>query len=162
MSTRTDGRGGTAAERGRARRARKAGFTLAEVLVVLAILMSLATIVTVNVLRHQREARRQAATIQLKQLQNAIVHYQTEQGRIPTMEQGLEALVAKPQVPPVPERYPADGYLGSRHLPRDPWLHDYVYIAPGREGTAFEIVCYGSDGQQGGDGDAKDISTFDL
>lgn len=143
-------------------RRRKGGFTLAEVLVVLAILMSLATIVTVNVLRHQREARRQTAVIQIKQLQNAVVHYQTEQGRIPTMEQGLEALVAKPQVPPVPERYPPDGYLGSRHLPKDPWQHDYVYIAPGREGTAFEIVSYGSDGQQGGDGDAKDISTFDL
>ena len=140
----------------------KAGFTLAEVLVVLAILMSLATIVTVNVLRHQREARRQTAIIQIKQLQNAVVHYQTEQGRIPTMEQGLEALVAKPQVPPVPERYPPDGYLGSRRLPKDPWQHGYVYIAPGREGASFEIVSYGSDGQQGGDGDAKDISTFDL
>jgi general secretion pathway protein G len=131
-------------------------------LVVLVIIMSLVGIVSVNVVRFQAKARVDAARIQLKQLQAAVRLYQTEQGRLPTEEQGLEALVQKPATPLVPERYPDDGYLESRRVPRDPWGRAYVYAVPGREGAAFEILCYGSDGEPGGKGDAGDLSTADF
>ncbi len=144
------------------RRGRRGGFTLIEILVVMAIIMGLVTVVTVNVLQKQRKARVDTAKIQVRELQNAVAHYQIEQGRIPTMEQGLEALVRKPAVAPVPDTYPEGGYLASRRLPRDPWGRDFVYIVPGREGLPFEIVSYGADGEPGGDGDATDISTADL
>ncbi|MBM4154710.1 MAG: type II secretion system protein GspG [Lentisphaerae bacterium] len=141
---------------------RRGGFTLIEILVVMAIIMGLVTVVTVNVLQKQQKARVDTAKIQVRELQNAVGHYQVEQGRIPTMEQGLDSLVRKPASSPVPETYPDGGYLASRRLPRDPWGREFIYLVPGREGLPFEIVCYGSDGEPGGDGDAADISTADL
>jgi general secretion pathway protein G len=139
----------------------KKGFTLVEVLVVLVILMGLAGIVTVNVVRHQSEARVKTARIQIRQLQQAVQLYQSEQGRIPTQEQGLEALVRAPTLPPAPARYPADGYLESRKVPKDPWGGDYLYLAPARNGQTFEILSAGSDGELGGTGDASDLSSTD-
>ncbi len=138
------------------------GFTLIEVLVVLAILMGLATIVTVNVVGRQRKARVDTAKIQISELSNALLHYQIEQGRLPTMEQGLEALVRRPSLPPVPESYPPEGYLSRREVPRDPWGNEYVYVVPGRDGAPFEVLSYGADGRPGGTGDAADISSAEL
>ena len=140
----------------------KSGFTLIEILVVIIIITILASIVSVNVLRKPGEARVSAAKLQIKQLQTAVQLYKTEQGRSPTQEQGLEALVSKPVTDPVPQQYPTEGYLESRKMPKDPWNHDYIYLVPGRNGEAFEIISYGSDGEPGGDGDAADLSTSGL
>jgi len=139
----------------------KRGFTLIEVLVVLVILMGLAGIVTVNVVRHQSEARLKTARIQIRQLQLAVQLYQSEQGRIPTQQQGLDALVHPPTIAPVPARYPAEGYMESHRLPKDPWGAEFIYLEPGREGQPFEILSAGSDGELGGTGDAQDLSTAD-
>jgi len=128
---------------------------------VIMIITILASIVSVNVLRKPGEARVSAARMQIKQFQTAIQLYRTEQSHIPTQEQGLEALVAKPTSDPIPPRYPEEGYLDSRKLPADPWKNDYIYLAPGRNGEPFEIMSYGSDGEPGGDGEAADISSAD-
>lgn len=143
-------------------KSRKTGFTLIEVLIVLVILVGLATLVSVNVVRHQAEARVRTAQVQIRQLQQAVNLYRAEQGRPPTQEQGLEALVRRPAIPPVPARYPEEGYLESRRLPRDPWGNEYVYLSPGRDGLPFEIISLGSDGETGGEGDAADISSADF
>ena len=140
----------------------KSGFTLIEILVVIIIITILASIVSVNVLRKPGEARVSAAKLQIKQLQTAVQLFKTEQGRAPTQAQGLEALVVKPTTDPIPQQYPADGYLESRKLPKDPWNNDYIYLVPGRAGEVFEIISYGSDGEPGGEGDAADISSSEL
>lgn len=139
----------------------QAGFTLVEMLVVLVIIMSLSGIATVNVLRFQAKARRDTAALQIKQMVNAVRLYESEQGRIPTMEQGLRALVAAPSTPPLPKEYPDGGYLDSRQVPVDPWKNDYIYVVPGRQGAAFEILSYGRDGEPGGSKDDADISSLD-
>jgi general secretion pathway protein G len=144
------------------RRDSRSGFTLIEILVVIIIITILASIVSVNVLRKPGEARVSAAKLQIKQLQTAVQLYKTEQGRTPTQEQGLEALVSKPVTDPMPQQYPADGYLESRKLPKDPWNNDYIYLVPGRGGEVFEIISYGSDGEPGGEGDAADLSSSEL
>lgn len=144
------------------RRAASAGFTLIEVLIAVFIGVLLAGVVTVNVMRHLSETRVKTAKIQLRQLKSAVQLYQVEQGRLPTQEQGLEALVRKPSIPPIPQNYPPEGYLEGRRVPRDPWGREYVYAVPGPDGLPFEILTYGSDGEPGGNGDAADISTADL
>ncbi|MFH0879755.1 MAG: type II secretion system major pseudopilin GspG [Lentisphaerota bacterium] len=148
-------------EQQRSPRSPQQGFTLIEILVVIIIITILASIVSINILRKPGEARVAAARMQIKQLQTAMQIYKTEQGRLPTQQQGLDALVIKPNTDPVPEHYPDEGYLESRKLPRDPWGGDYIYLIPGRKGEVFEIICYGSDGEPGGEKDAADLSNAD-
>jgi general secretion pathway protein G len=139
----------------------RGGFTLIEILVVIMIITILASIVGVSVLRKPGEARVSAARMQIKQLQTAVQLYRTEQGNFPTQVQGLEALVKPPTSEPVPKKYPAEGYLDTRDVPKDPWGYDYIYLSPGRHTEPFEIVSYGSDGEPGGEGESNDISSSD-
>jgi general secretion pathway protein G len=144
------------------RTSRISGFTLIEILVVIIIITILAGIVTVNIVQKPGEARIAAAHLQIKQLQTALQMYHTAQGRYPTQAQGLEALVMKPSIDPIPPAYPDQGYLESRALPKDPWKNDFIYLAPGRNGEFYEIITYGNDGEPGGDGEAADISSSDA
>lgn len=139
-----------------------AGFSLVEILVVLAIISILAGIVTVNLVSRPAEARVAAAKSELRVLKSALNVYRTDNGTVPTTAQGLAALIEKPTSPPVPPNYPDEPYLDTRTLPTDPWNNEYIYIAPGERGEKFEIICYGSDGQPGGEEDAADISSSDL
>jgi general secretion pathway protein G len=141
---------------------RSSGFTLIEVLVVLAIISILAGIVTLNIVNRPSEAKVTAAKTQLRIMKSAVNSYRIDHGTVPTMQQGLGALITKPTLPPVPASYPEDGYLDTRQLPRDPWGNDYIYVVPGRGGESYEIISYGSDGQPGGDKDAGDLSSSAL
>lgn len=141
---------------------RSAGFTLIEILVVIAIMAILATVVVMNVATKPGEAKVTAARLQLKILHAAVQVYRTEQGAVPTQAQGLEALVTRPSRPPVPEHYPQDGYIDGSAVPEDPWGEPYIYLVPGRHGQSFEIISYGSDGERGGEGDAKDLTSTAL
>ncbi len=138
------------------------GFTLIELLVVIAIITILAGVVTVSLVRKPAEARIAAAKLQIKELQTALNIYRTEQGRFPTQEQGLDALVRAPDREPIPRSYPRDGYLEGTKVPMDPWGVPFVYLAPGRAGESYEILCYGSDGEPGGEDDAADLSSSSI
>ncbi len=140
----------------------RAGFTLAEVLIAVTIVVILGAVVGLNVLDLPQKGRVGAARQQLETFKTAIAMYAADNGDVPTAEQGLEALVAAPTRPPVPANFPPRGYLDRTDVPRDPWKREYAYLAPGRAGEPFEVVCYGSDGEEGGTGYAADLSTSDL
>jgi general secretion pathway protein G len=76
----------------------------------------------------------------------------------PTTAQGLEALVAKPSIPPEPRKYREGGYL--RKLPSDPWGSPFVYRQPGDHGE-YDLFSPGVDGEEGGDGAGKDITNWE-
>ena len=59
--------------------------------------------------------------------------YKLDNHRYPTTEQGLQALVTKPEIAPIPNGYRADGYI--RRLPQDPWGGDYILVSPGEHGA---------------------------
>ena len=138
------------------------GFTLIEVLVVVLILSVLAGIVGVSVWGHLSTGRQAAARVQIKTFKMALNSYRADSGIYPTQEQGLNALCRKPEQPPTPVRYPAEGYLDSRSPPLDPWGREYLYLMPGRSNMPFEVISYGADGEPGGEGEAQDISSSDL
>ena len=140
----------------------RAGFTLLEILVVVMIITILATIVGVSVSRRPGEARVMAAKVQIAAFRTALDLYRMDQGQFPSQEQGLKALCEKPTIPPIPDKYPDEPYLRSRKVPMDPWKHDYVYLVPGAQGEKYEIISYGAGGEQGGEGEAADISSSDL
>lgn len=139
-----------------------AGFTLIEILVVLVIISLIAGLVGLSVLRHPGEAKVKVARVQMQTLRSALQTYHMEQGRYPSQEQGLQALCAPPALPPIPERYPADGYLASRTVPLDPWNRPYLYLVPGSSNEPYEILSYGSDGEPGGEAEAADLSSASL
>ena len=140
----------------------RAAFTLIELLVVIAIMGILASVVVFNIANKPGEAKVEAARLQIKLLHAAADLYRADQGTLPTLAQGLDALARKPVHPPIPSRYPPDGYLSSDKVPLDPWNNKYIYLVPSPSGKSFEIVSYGSDNEPGGEGHAADISSLSL
>jgi general secretion pathway protein G len=135
------------------------GFTLIEILVVIVILGVLAALIVPNVLSRPDEARATVAKSDIAAIMQALKLYRLDNQRYPTAEQGLGALVAKPEQPPVPGNWKAGGYLEK--LPKDPWGRAYVYINPGVRGE-IEVMSFGADGQTGGSGVDSDIGSWDL
>lgn len=74
----------------------RAGFTLLEVMVVIVILGVLASLVVPNLLGNKEKADRQKAISDIVALENALDMYRLDNGRYPTTEQGLEALIQQP------------------------------------------------------------------
>jgi general secretion pathway protein G len=137
----------------------RAGFTLLELLVVVLIITILGAVVGVQLADEPHKARVAAATAQLGNFKLALNRYRMDNGYLPTQQQGLAALCEAPTIDPLPQNYPEFGYLDSRTLPLDPWGNPYVYLIPGRDRQAFEIISYGADGEPGGEGKAADLTS---
>jgi len=144
------------------RRNNREAFTLIEILVVITIITILAGTVGVSLFHSLGKSRVKQAFLQAKNLKQAVQLYKTEQGRFPTQEQGLRALVAPATTPPLPRSFPPNGYLDGPVLPKDPWDREYIYLVPGRRTESFEIISYGADGEPGGEGEDADISSSDT
>jgi general secretion pathway protein G len=136
------------------------GFTLIELLVVMLILGLLIGIVGPKLMGRGDDAKVSAARIQIESLSSALKMYKLDNGRYPSTEQGLEALVAPPQSGDVPKKWRKGGYLEKGKVPQDPWLNDYVYMSPGANGD-FDLVSYGADGVAGGEDYNKDINNWE-
>jgi general secretion pathway protein G len=140
-------------------RARLRGFTLIEIMVVIVILGVLAALVVPRVLDRPDEARAVAARSDIATIIQALKLYRLDNQRYPTTEQGLNALVAKPEQPPAPPNWKPGGYL--ERLPKDPWGRQYQYLSPGLKGEV-DVFSFGADGQSGGSGVDADIGSWDL
>jgi general secretion pathway protein G len=138
---------------------KKSGFTFLEILIAMLIVSILSGVVGLSLYQYVRKAKIESARAQIKTLQTALQMYRAAHGQLPTQAQGLEALCVVPVVAPIPENYPEEGYLERRTVPDDPWGRPYVYLIPGRNNEVFEILCYGSDGEEGGAGEAADITS---
>ena len=144
------------ARRQRRRREDEAGFTLVEILVVITIIGLIMALVGPRVLNYLGESKAKAAKIQIESFSSALDLYYLDIGRYPTSNEGLAALTRGNNLPGW------DGpYLRGGMVPNDPWGHGYVYRSPGEHGP-YDIVSYGSDGQEGGSGVAADISLESL
>jgi general secretion pathway protein G len=137
------------------RRARAAGFTLIELMVVLVIIGVLAALIVPNVLDRADDARVTAARTDVNNIMQALKLYKLDNQRYPTAEQGLQALIAKPATAPVPPNWKP--YLEK--LPNDPWGRSYQYLNPGVKGEV-DVMSLGADGQSGGEGKNADIGSW--
>src|SRR5580700_4717251 len=133
------------------------GFTLVEMLVVITIIGLIMGLIGPRVLNYLSESKVKAAKIQLQSFGSALDLFYLDAGRFPSTAEGLEALVR-----PTPGVAAWNGpYLKGGNVPTDPWSHSYVYRSPGERGP-YDIVSYGSDGQEGWSGIAADISIENL
>lgn len=130
------------------------GFTLLELMIVIVILGILGALVAPKLMDEPAKARVTQAKLQIENFSTAVKRFYLDNGFYPSADQGLEALVEKPVSGKTPKNYPENGYISK--IPQDPWGNDYVYVAPGRK-TPFEIMSYGADGVEGGEGYDADI-----
>ena len=138
---------------------RDAGFSLLELMVVVVIMSILALVIVPRVIDRPDQARIARVQSDIAVLENAIKLYRLDNFRYPTTEQGLAALVERPNREPIPENYARNGYI--ERLPTDPWGGAYQYLSPGVHGE-FDIFSYGADGESGGDGADADIGNWSM
>ena len=137
------------------RRRGQGGFTLVEILVVIAIIALIVSLVGPRVLNYLGESKVKAAKIQIQGFSSALDLFNLDTGRYPTTSEGLVALISSPGNIPSWN----GPYLKSGSVPDDNWGKPYVYRSPGEHG-AYDIMSYGSDGNEGGTGTAADITSW--
>ncbi len=136
-------------------RNRQTGFSLIEIMVVLVIIGLLVSVVAPNVLDRADDARIQKVEADFKAIETTLKIYRLDNYSYPTSEQGLEALIAKPTIDPIPTNWKKNGYLSS--LPVDPWGRPYNYLSPAEYGNGeFDIFTLGADGVTGGENQNTD------
>lgn len=136
------------------------GITLIELMIVITIIGILSLIIIPRFMDIPQKARVEAARQQIASFALALDRYNLDNGVYPTTEQGLRALVEKPSTDPVPMNYSEGGYLKKREIPKDPWGREFIYRSPGTQGNEYEIMSYGADGQEGGEGINSDIKSW--
>jgi general secretion pathway protein G len=108
-----------------------------------------------RVLNYLSDSRTKAARLQIASFGNSLDLFALDVGRYPTTQEGLAALVRRP-----PGADVWNGpYIRGNIIPTDPWRNAYVYVAPGVHGT-YDLISYGSDGREGGEGSGADISSW--
>ncbi len=132
----------------------KRGFTLIELLIVIVILGLLATLVAPKLFTKVGTSKQKIAKAQIAMLEQALDAFRLDVGRYPTTEEGLQALRKNPGL----DKW--EGPYLPKEVPKDPWGRDYVYKSPGNHGE-YDLYSLGADGQEGGEGENKDITNWE-
>jgi general secretion pathway protein G len=141
--------------------ARRRGFTLIEILVVITVIAILASLVTPMVFRNVGDAKTSAARAQIEILGIALDAYRLDNDYYPSTAQGLEALRQRPSGQPDARNWRGP-YL-KKGVPLDPYGRPYVYRSPGEaDPEGYDLSCLGRDGQPGGTGEDADLTSWDA
>ena len=135
---------------------KNSGFTLIELLVVLVILGLLAGLVGPRIMKQLGKAKSSTAKLQIEDLGAGLDIFYLDNGRYPTTQESMNALVQKP---PGFDNWNGP-YLKKTKVPKDPWSNEYHYQSPGENGE-YDLYSYGADNQPGGDGKNKDINSWE-
>lgn len=130
------------------------GFSLIEILIALTLLAVAGTFVAGKFFENLHEGKVSSTKIQMSNLDARLKEFRRKCNFYPTSEQGLDALVTKPTSGRECKDYPASGFIEGEQVPKDPWDNDFSYDS---DGKTFNIMSYGADGEQGGEGQDADI-----
>ena len=144
-----------------AARASHSGFTLIELMVVIVILGILAGLIVPRIMGRPEEAKQLKAKMTIESLETSLRLYKLDNGSYPSTEQGLQALVERPDTGNIPQKWREGGYLEKGKIPKDPWTNEFVYLSPGVNGE-YDLISYGADGVPGGEGKDQDINSWDI
>lgn len=141
------------------RRTRR-GFTLLELLLVIGILVILAGAAVPYFITRGEKAKvdlAKAAVAQNGNIASALDMFKHDIGRYPTTEEGLGALITRPEGDdPRLENWVQYMKAGTEF--KDPWGVDYQYTSPGQHNTdGYDLSSAGPNGQHG---DEDDIANW--
>lgn len=126
------------------------GFTLIEIVIVLTILAILGGSAIYLLKGLPEGAKETRVDGDISAISLALMTYEQRALRMPTTEQGLKALVEKPTIDPIPERWTAV----MEDAPKDPWGQEYKYRYPAQKSKkSFDLWTVGKDGQDGTEDD---------
>jgi general secretion pathway protein G len=132
----------------------EAGYTLLELLIVLGILGLIAAFAAPRVIGYFERSKTRAAEIQIANIVAALDLYRLDTGAYPTSDEGLQALLVKPQ-----QAHHWHGpYLTRNDGIIDPWGKPYIYT-PAPDGGPPVVQSYGADGKPGGTDQDQDVSS---
>ncbi|MCH8166195.1 MAG: type II secretion system major pseudopilin GspG [Planctomycetes bacterium] len=134
---------------------RQSGMTLVEILAVVVILGLIAGTLLVGFSGSFAKAKHELAKSGIGIIVSQLETYRLEHSAWPSNDQGLAVLTDGLATPS------ASYYLNPGQL-LDPWMRTYLYVTPGPSGHPYEVLCYGADGQPGGEGESADISSTNL
>ena len=137
------------------------GFSLIELMVVVIILGILAMYIGPKLMGRTEQAKEVQTRVQIEGLETALKLYKLDNGVYPTTEQGLQALVERPDAENVLQNWRRGGYLEKGKVPKDPWGNEFIYLSPGIQGD-YDITSYGADGVPGGEDENKDINSWEI
>jgi len=141
------------------KRRHEGGFTLTEIMVVVFIIGLLSSVVLYNVLGARSDAQAKTAATNIVRLSLALEQYSLDMFDYPTEQQGLEALVTRPDQLPNGANYRTNGYINK--VPADSWGRAFIYKRPGRKsGRAYDLYSLGADGKEGGEELDADIGNW--
>jgi len=134
---------------------KRSAFTLIELLVVIVIIGLLASLVAPKFFGKLETAKGKTAVAQMQMLSTALDSFKLDTNRYPTTEEGLAVLWANSST--------IEGATGS-YLPKpvdkDPYGFAYQYKMPGGDNHPYDLYTFGADGQEGGEGENKDLSVW--
>ena len=130
----------------------RAGFSLAELMVVIVILGLLATFVAPRLMDRLGQAHTTKATVDISSIAEAVNVYQINNaGRLPD---SLEMLIQ--------EDSNGQRYLDADEVPLDPWGNEYQFEADFDGSGSFRVISYGADGAPGGEDKNADLDNRSI
>ena len=140
------------------KRLSRSGFTMVELMAVLIILGLLAGVVVKNFVGQVDKGKVTTTRTNLRLLHSAVNQFYMDNGRYPTEDEGLYALIEQPMDV---ENWPPGGYLDTTDIPTDGWNRDFIYERYPESGKPFVIKSLGADGQEEGEGYDADLLSTD-
>jgi general secretion pathway protein G len=125
---------------------KRAGFTLLEIMLVvtiIAVLLAAAVHYMGGNVEYAQDVRIKA---DLDTISTQLLTYRSMTGFLPTTDQGLQALVTRPDTDPKPSQW----IQLMPKLPEDPWHNPYVYVNPGTHNpNSYDLYTLGPHGKAG-------------
>jgi len=137
----------------------RSGFTMIELMAMLIIIGLLATLVVSKVASKVDQARVTTTKANLKMLHAQVNQFKMDTGRYPSEELGLTELIEQPTDV---DNWEPGGYLETTEIPKDGWGREFIYQLYPEGNSPFAIISYGADGEEGGEGYNRDISSLNL
>ena len=140
---------------------KNSAFTMIEILIVLAIIGFLfAFLLGPQLLKVFGKSDVAVTKLRMQKVKTALLQYKMDIGHYPTKrEGGIQALLEKPKVPTAADKWRGP-YLDDEEDLEDKWGNELQYNRPperSKKFKIFEIISFGADGQEGGDGDDAEI-----